>query len=63
MMRGGALADLFGGIFGTGTGAGIALEYTLFSGCSLCLVMVGYVLPILRNVETLIPDYDQSDRP
>lgn len=62
MMRGGALAEIFGGIFGTGTGAGIALEYTLFSSCSLCLVLIGYALPILRNVEAIVPDYDRGDR-
>ena len=63
MMRGGALAEIFGSIFGTGTGAGIAVEYTLFSGCGLSLALIGYALPILRNVEAIVPDYDQSDRP
>ena len=58
MMRGGALAEIFGGIFGTGMGAGIALEYTLFSSCSLSLALIGYALPILRNVEAIVPDYD-----
>ena len=61
MMRGGALAEIFGSIFGTGTGAGIALEYSLFSACSLSLALIGYALPILRNVETIVPDYDLED--
>ena len=63
MIRGGALAEIFGGIFGTGTGAGIAVEYTLFSGCGLSLALIGYALPILRNVEAIVPDYDlEEDR-
>ena len=62
MMRGGALAGIFGGVFGTGTGAGIALEYTLFSCCGLFTALIGYALPILRNVEELVPDCERGDR-
>nr|WP_281291136.1 MFS transporter [Hyella patelloides] len=60
MMREGALAGIFGGVFGTGTGAGIAMAYTLFSCCGLSLALIGYTLPILRNVEDTVPDYDRS---
>ncbi len=59
MMPQGALARIFGGIFGTGTGAGIALAYTLFSCCGLALALIGYTLPILRNVEDTVPDCDR----
>ncbi|QXE25462.1 hypothetical protein B6N60_04177 [Richelia sinica FACHB-800] len=52
------LVAIFGGLFGTGTGAGIGLLYVI---CSLCMLLAGWLgfsIPVLRKVETIIPDYD-----
>lgn len=59
MMQDGALAGIFGNIFGTGEGAGIALAYTLFSGCGLFFALISYAVPLLRNVEDTVPDCDR----
>lgn len=57
MMSGGWMANLLGGIFGTGAGAGIAVLYTI-SSLSLMLVgLAGYSLRKLRDVEAIVPDY------
>lgn len=56
MMPGGALSGIFGGITGTGPGAGIGLMFlcTAILGGLTCLG--GYLWPALRNVERDIPD-------
>lgn len=56
MMPGGILTPIFGWLFGTGKGAGIALLYTISSVCLLLLGLSGYVLPILRNAEITLKD-------
>lgn len=58
MKAGGSLAGIFGGIFGTGAGAGMALQYTLFSFCGLLISIFGYAFHPLRNVEAILPDHD-----
>lgn len=45
------LAQLFGGIFGNGSGAGMALAIALFSACGVAISSIGYVFPLLRDVE------------
>lgn len=58
MMPGGALAPVFGGLVGTGPGAGMALLF-VFSGFLLALSGVaGFAFPIIRNVEDILPDYE-----
>ncbi|MBW4556437.1 MAG: hypothetical protein KME59_10935 [Trichormus sp. ATA11-4-KO1] len=52
-----SLALIFGGLLGTGKGAGIALLYVL---CAICMLLVGvggYAFPILRQVERSLPDH------
>ncbi|MBD1924285.1 MFS transporter [Microcoleus sp. FACHB-831] len=56
MMPGGNLANIFGSIFGTGRGAGIALLYVLTSICLLLVGMCGYAFKNLREVETNLSD-------
>lgn len=58
MMPGGVFAPLLGGIFGTGTGAGIALLYVITSMGLLLVGVGGYSFPTLRNLEDTIPDND-----
>ena len=45
------LAQLFGGIFGSGTGAGMALTMALFSCCGMAIALGGYAFPTLKKVE------------
>ncbi|WP_242024419.1 MFS transporter [Trichocoleus sp. FACHB-591] len=58
MQPGGFLTPLFSGIFGTGNGAGMALQFTLFSILGVLVGVGGYAFRTLRDVETLVPDYD-----
>lgn len=60
MMPGGSLARIFGGIFGTGSGAGMALLYAISSICLLIVGLSGYAFRVLRDVEIIVPDYDAA---
>ncbi len=63
MMPGGSLADTFGWLVGTGSGAGMGLMFVL-SGIGGFLVGLGaYSIPAIRNVETIMPDYAGSVKP
>ena len=53
----GSLAPIFGPLFGTGPGTGIALLYTLTAVLMLGVGLGGYGFQTLRNVETILPDY------
>ena len=46
-----SLAGLFGGVFGNDSGAGMAVAIALFSFCGVAISLIGYAVPILRNVE------------
>jgi len=60
MQAGGSLSGAFGWLVGTGPGAGMALML-FFSGLLMSLVVsIFYTLPIVRNVETLVPDHDET---
>ncbi|MDZ4767742.1 MAG: MFS transporter [Chloroflexota bacterium] len=61
MMPGGSLAPIFGGIWGTGPGAGMGLMYlfTALAGTLICIV--AYLIPAIRHIETDIPDYGVDD--
>ena len=58
----GALAPIFGSIFGTGEGAGITLIYAVASISMLMVGIGGYFFPTLRNVEKLLPDCDEPEQ-
>ena len=58
MMPSGSLAGIFGGIFGTGEGAGMALQYTLFAIFGVLVGLSGYAFRTLRDVEAIVPDHD-----
>jgi DHA3 family macrolide efflux protein-like MFS transporter len=57
MMPGGSLAATFGGLVGTGPGAGMALLLVLVGAVETVLILAGYAVPAVRNVETLLPDH------
>jgi len=52
MQEGGRLTEIFGGVFGTGEGSGLALLYTLSSLGLLCVGIAGYSFSNLKTIET-----------
>jgi hypothetical protein len=63
MSESGYLAPLFGGVLGTGPGAGMALMF-IISGISGAFVgLAGYAFPIIREVEDILPDHDEVSQP
>jgi MFS transporter, DHA3 family, macrolide efflux protein len=57
MMGGGVLVDTFGGLVGSGPGAGMSLILVI-TGLLAALVSLGaYLFPIVRDVEVLMPDH------
>lgn len=57
MQVGSQWASLFGGLVGTGPGAGIALLFVLTSIVGAAGALIGYMIPAVRNIETILPDY------
>jgi len=58
MMPGGALAGAFGWLVGPGPGAGMALLCVLAGLSAICIPLLGYAVPLVRDVEEMIPDHD-----
>jgi MFS family permease len=57
MMPGGGLAPVFGGLVGTGVGAGISLMI-FFAGVLVFFTsLLIYFIPAIWNVEDILPDY------
>ena len=57
MMPGGSLAEMFGWLVGTGPGAGISLMFVIAGGLGMIVALGGYAIPVVRNVEALLPDH------
>jgi DHA3 family macrolide efflux protein-like MFS transporter len=57
MMPGGSLAEMFGWLVGTGPGAGISLMFVIAGGLGMIVALGGYAIPVVRNVEDLLPDH------
>ena len=60
MMPGGSLAPILGGVFGTGEGSGMALQFTLFSFIVVLICLGSYAFPVLRDIEDILPDHDMT---
>lgn len=60
MMPGGSLAPILGGVFGTGAGSGMALQFTLFSFIVVLICLGSYSFPVLRDMEAILPDHDMT---
>jgi MFS family permease len=58
MLPGGSLAQLFGPLVGVGPGAGMSLIILLMGLIVAVIGFSGYIVPTLRNAETLLPDHD-----
>ena len=60
MGEGGALAGTFGGLVGTGAGSGMSLLFVFSALAGLVIVLGAYFLPIVRDVEDLLPDHEAA---
>lgn len=58
MREGGTLATIFGGLIGTGPGAGMGLMFFFTAIGGFTIAMIGYLIPAVRNVERDLPDFD-----
>ncbi len=54
------LSQIFGPLFGTGSGAGMGLLISLCGIGAVLTAMVGYSMPSIRQVEDSVPDHDQK---
>ncbi len=61
MMPGGSLADTFGGLVGTGPGAGMALMFVISGILGAVVGLSGYAVRVVRNAEDLLPDHDAAE--
>ncbi len=52
------LISRFAGVFVTGSGAGIVLLYVMCSVCMLLVGLIEFFIPLLRDVEKILPDHD-----
>jgi MFS family permease len=57
MMPGGQLANVLGGLIGTGPGAGMKSMFFIAGILGILVGLSGYVFPIVRNIEDILPDY------
>jgi len=56
------LSSLFGWLFPPGPGAGMGLLIFLGGFCGVLAGTAGYLTPYTRNVETILPDHDQTEK-
>jgi len=56
------LANLFGPLFGTGSGAGMGLLMCFAGLVASSIGMMGYFIPNIRNAEDILPDHDQLEK-
>ncbi|MFH0815689.1 MAG: MFS transporter [Methanobacteriota archaeon] len=61
MAEGGSLVSTFGGLVGSGPGAGMALMIFFCGLAATLAVPIFYLMPSVRNVETLVPDFDAAN--
>ncbi|MBN2003026.1 MAG: MFS transporter [Anaerolineae bacterium] len=59
MRPGNPLATLVGWLVGTGSGAGMGLQFALCGVLSLAVGLGAYLFPAVRNAEDRLPDHDE----
>ncbi len=60
MQAGGSLAPVFGGLVGTGAGAGMGLMLVIFGALGALVGLAGYAFRVVRDAEDLLPDHGAS---
>ncbi len=63
MQVGGSLESTFGGLVGTGSGAGMSLIFIVTALLGTVVSLAGYLVPVIRNIEDILPDYDEEPEP
>ncbi len=63
MQGSGVAAALFGPLVGTGPGAGMGLMVALSGVFGAAVGLIGYLVPAVRNVEQILPDFDAPTGP
>jgi hypothetical protein len=58
MRAGGKLVPVFGGLTGTGPGAGMGLMFLLGGLGGVLAGLGGYLVRVVRDSEAILPDYD-----
>lgn len=56
MMPGGSWTPMFGWLVGNGPGAGMSLMFVIAGALGMLVGLGGYAIPIVRNVEEILPD-------
>ena len=56
------LAGIFGGLFGSTPGSGMALIMFFFGLLTILTMLSGYIIPKIRNLEDILPDHDTLER-
>jgi MFS family permease len=62
MAVGGPLSGVVGWLVGVGNGAGIGLMFLISGVLWAAVGVVGYLIPAIRNVEEILPDYQETDQ-
>ena len=63
MMPGGGLSGVFGGLVGTGPGAGMALMFVVTGILGALISLGGYAFGTVRDAEDILPDHDAGIAP
>jgi MFS transporter, DHA3 family, macrolide efflux protein len=56
------LSETFGGLVGTGPGAGMGLIIFFCGAITIFIGAIGYFVPAVRDAETILPDHDELAR-
>jgi DHA3 family macrolide efflux protein-like MFS transporter len=60
MMPGGSLEPSFSNLIGSGAGAGMSLIFIITALLGTVVSLAGYLVPAIRNIEDILPDYDEE---
>jgi hypothetical protein len=63
MMSEGSWAPTFGWLVGHGPGAGMSLMFVFAGALGILVGCAGYLIPIVRNVEAILPDHKAEVEP
>jgi MFS transporter, DHA3 family, macrolide efflux protein len=58
LKEGGSLVDLLGPYYGVGEGRGVALMMSCFGFLCLFILLLGWLNPRIRHIDTELPDYE-----
>jgi DHA3 family macrolide efflux protein-like MFS transporter len=61
--QGSLLNSVFSGIFGSGAGAGMGLLISITGLLTILVGLIPFGIPLIRNVETLLPDFKSNLEP